>query len=119
MTWIHGLLRRDGFEGSYDAVRRDARRWPEGRRKDPGGDVPAFIPLLSRSGEADHFDWSHEDGEVGGKPMLVKVAHMRLRASRAVYVHAYPRETQEILFGAHARASPSLAGCRCAASTTT
>jgi len=35
--------------------------------------------------------------------MRVKVAHMRLCASRAVYVRAYPRETQEMVFDAHAR----------------
>ena len=34
----------------------------------------------------------------------MKVAHMRLCASRAIYVRAYPRETQEMLFDAHARA---------------
>ncbi len=36
--------------------------------------------------------------------MRVKVAHVRLCASRAMYVRAYPRETQEMLFDAHARA---------------
>jgi transposase len=35
--------------------------------------------------------------------MRVKVAHVRLCASRAVYVRAYPRETQEMVFDAHAR----------------
>lgn len=103
MTRIHDLLLREGFEGSYDAVRRYARRWADGRRKDPGGDVPAFIPLLFKPGEAYQFDWSHEDVEIAGKPMRVKVAHMRLCASRAVYVRAYPRETQEMVFDAHAR----------------
>ena len=41
--------------------------------------------------------------EIAGKPMRVKVAHLRLCASRAVYVRAYPRETQEMVFDAHAR----------------
>jgi transposase len=104
MTRIHDLLKREGFEGSYDAVRRYATRWAEGRRKDPGGDVPAFIPLMFRPGEAYQFDWSHEDVEIAGLPVRVKVAHMRLCASRAVYVRAYPRETQEMVFDAHARA---------------
>src|SRR3546814_441972 len=35
--------------------------------------------------------------------MRVKVAHMRLCASRAAYVRAYPRESQEMLFDSHAR----------------
>jgi len=103
MTRIHDLLLRDGFEGSYDAVRRYAARWSEARRKDPGADVAAFIPLLFKPGEAYQFDWSHEDVELAGKPMRVKVAHMRLCASRGVYVRAYPRETQEMVFDAHAR----------------
>jgi len=102
MTRIHDLLKREGFEGSYDAVRRYATRWADARRKDPGGDVPAFIPLMFKPGEAYQFDWSHEDVEIAGKPMRIKVAHVRLCASRAVYVRAYPRETQEMLFDAHA-----------------
>ena len=103
MTRIHDLLQREGFEGSYDAVRRYARRWTEARRKDAGDGAPAFIPLMFKPGEAYQFDWSHEDVEIAGKPMRVKVAQMRLCASRAVYVRAYPRETQEMVFDAHAR----------------
>lgn len=103
MTRIHDLLEREGFEGSYDAVRRYAARWKADRRKDAGDGVTAFIPLMFKPGEAYQFDWSHEDVEIAGKPMRVKVAHMRLCASRAVYVRAYPRESQEMLFDAHAR----------------
>jgi len=49
MTRIHDLLQREGFKGSYDAVRRYARRWAEARRKDAGDGAPAFIPLCSPS----------------------------------------------------------------------
>jgi len=104
MTRIHDLLVREGFEGSYDAVRRYAARWTAERRKDAGDGAPAFIPLLFHPGEAYQFDWSHEDVEIAGKPMRVKVAHVRLCASRTVYVRAYPRETQEMVFDAHERA---------------
>ena len=104
MTRIHDLLHREGFEGSYDAVRRYATRWTAARRKDAGDGAPAFIPLLFQPGEAYQFDWSHEDVEIAGKPMRVKAAHMRLCGSRAVYVRCYPRETQEMVFDAHARA---------------
>ena len=51
MTRIHDLLLREGFAGSYDAIRRYAARWSEARRKDPGGNVAAFIPLLFKPGE--------------------------------------------------------------------
>ena len=103
ITRIHDLLLREGFDGSYDAVRRYAARWRLERRRG-AANAPAFIPLLFRPGEAYQFDWSHEDVEIAGKPMRVKVAHMRLCASRAIYVRAYPREGQEMLFDAHARA---------------
>ncbi|WP_167108965.1 IS21 family transposase [Sphingomonas oligoaromativorans] len=103
ITRIHDLLLREGFEGSYDAVRRYAARWRQERRRN-ALDAPAFIPLMFRPGEAYQFDWSHEDVEIAGKPMRVKVAHVRLCASRAIYVRAYPRETQEMVFDAHARA---------------
>lgn len=96
MSRIHDLLVREGFSGSYDAVRRHASRWRQARRHN-AVDAPAFIPLLFQPGEAYQFDWSHEDVEIAGKPMRVKVAHMRLCSSRAVYLRAYPRETHELL----------------------
>ena len=104
VTRIHDLLVRDGFKGSYDAVRRYAARWKEAQGKSVGDGAAAFIPLHFSPGEAYQFDWSHEDVEIANKPMRVKVAHMRLCASRGVYVRAYPRETQEMVFDAHARA---------------
>lgn len=103
MSRIHDLLVREGFSGSYDAVRRYASRWRLARRHN-AVDAPAFIPLVFQPGEAYQFDWSHEDVEIAGKPMRVKVAHMRLCASRTVYLRAYPRETQEMVFDAHAKA---------------
>jgi hypothetical protein len=42
--------------------------------------------------------------EIAGLPMRVKAAHVRLCSSRVVYVRVYPRETQEMVFDAHARA---------------
>ena len=69
-------------------MRRYATRWKIERRKDAGDGVTAFIPLMFRPGEAYQFDWSHEDVEIAGAPMRVKVAHMRLCASREVYVRA-------------------------------
>ena len=93
-------LQGQGYEGGYDAVRRFIRRW----REEAGLKAPdAYVPLEFAPGKAYQFDWSHEDVEIAGKPMRVKVAHMRLCASRAVYVRAYPRESQEMLFDAHAR----------------
>ena len=58
--------------------------------------------MLFRS--AYQFDWSHDQVEIGGTPLTVKVAHLRLSHSRRFYIRAYPRETQEMVFDAHARA---------------
>jgi transposase len=101
---IWDLLAQDGYDGSYDSVRRYAARWRAGTKAAPGDGGMAFVPLLFAPGEAFQFDWSHEDVEIGGQPLRVKAAHVRLCASRAVYVRVYPRETQEMVFDAHQRA---------------
>ena len=104
VTRLWDLLAREGYDGSYAAVRRYAIRWTSERRAGVADPALAFVPLTFRPGEAYQFDWSHEDVEIAGKPMRVKVAHVRLCASRAIYVRAYPRESQEMVFDAHARA---------------
>ena len=55
-------------------------------------------------GEAYQFDWSHEVVLLSGTTVIVKVAHVRLCHSRMLFVRAYPRETQEMVFDAHDRA---------------
>ena len=41
---------------------------------------------------------------LNGVTTTVKVAHVRLCHSRMIFVRAYPRETQEMVFDAHDRA---------------
>ena len=94
---LHGL----GYEGGYDAVRRYARKW----RDEQGAlTAAAYVPLSFDPGEAYQFDWSHEIVLLDGVTTIVKVAHMRLCHSRMLFVRAYPRETQEMVFDAHERA---------------
>jgi hypothetical protein len=64
----------------------------------------AYVPLYCAPGEAYQFDWSHEIVMLNGVTTTVKVAHVRLCNSRMMYVRAYPRETQEMVFDAHDRA---------------
>ncbi len=98
---IFEALRGQGYEGSYDAVRRYAKRWKSER----GPSLPAaYVPLSFAPGEAYQFDWSHEIILLGGVTTTVKVAHVRLCHSRMLFVRAYPRETQEMVFDAHDRA---------------
>ena len=94
-------LQGRGFSGGYDAVRRFVRRW----REDYGHKhAAAYVPLMFAPGEAYQFDWSHEQLEIGGLPMLVKVAHMRLCHSRLSFCRGYARESMEMVFDVHNRA---------------
>ena len=94
-------LRGRGYAGGYDAVRRYARGW---QRDQTSTSVDAFVPLSFAPGEAYQFDWSHEIVLINGTTVTVKVAHVRLCHSRMLFVRAYPRETQEMVFDAHDRA---------------
>jgi transposase len=94
-------LRTLGYEGSYDAVRRYAKKWRAARG---AATAEAYVPLSFAPGEAYQFDWSHEIVLINGVTVTVKVAHVRLCHSRMLFVRAYPRETQEMVFDAHNRA---------------
>ncbi len=98
---VFEALRGLGYAGGYDAVRRHARAWERSRAPAPAS---AFVPLSFAPGEAYQFDWSHEVVLIGGATVTVKVAHLRLCHSRMMFVRAYPRETQEMVFDAHDRA---------------
>ena len=82
-------------------MRRYARTW---RRDQASASAAAYVPLSFAPGEAYQFDWSHEVVLIGGTTVTVKVAHLRLCHSRMLFVRAYPRETQEMVFDAHDRA---------------
>ena len=100
-------LRRRGYKGGYDAVRRYARRWSTARGQSAAA---AYVPLSFAPGEAYQFDWSHEIVLLRGVTMVVKVAHMRLCHSRMPFVRAYPREMQEMVFDGRSRSSRAPAG---------
>jgi len=103
-------LQAEGYTGGYDSVRRHVRQW---HRRQSTLAVEVFIPLVFDPGEAFQFDWSHEQVEMAGMPMMVKVAQVRLCHSRHFLVVAYPRETQEMVFDAHIRAFEFFGGvCR-------
>ncbi|MGY3423015.1 transposase [Bradyrhizobium sp. F1.13.4] len=98
---IYEELRGRGYDGGYDAVRRYARRWSKERGQSTAA---AYVPLSFAPGEAYQFDWSHEVVLLSGTTVMVKAAHVRLCHSRMLFVRAYPRETQEMVFDAHDRA---------------
>jgi transposase len=94
-------LRESGFKGSYTRVTEFVRRWrAEGGVSASG----AFVPLHFAFGEAFQFDWSEETLVVGGFVRKLQVAHVKLCASRAFVLAAYPTQSHEMLFDAHTRA---------------
>ena len=70
------------------------------RTIDGGGLRPAEL----RAGGSLPVDWSREIVLLSGATVIVKAAHVRLCHSRMLFVRAYPRETQEMVFDAHDRA---------------
>jgi transposase len=107
---VFEALRGLGYEGGYDAVRRYARTW---QRERSALAADAYVPLSFEPGEAYQFDWSHEVVLINGVTVKIKVAHVRLCHSRMLFVRAYPRESQEMVFDAHDRAFAFFKGaCR-------
>lgn len=94
-------LQREGYAGAYDSVQRLVKHWKNQR---PGASQDAFVPLVFAAGDACQFDWSHEHVILGGVAQVVKLAHFRLSHSRQMFLAAYPRESQEMVFDAHNRA---------------
>src|ERR1700729_3366341 len=94
-------LRALGYDGGDDAGRRYLGAWA---KANASATADAYVPLTFAPGEAYQFDWSHEIVLMDGVTTTVKVAHVRLCHSRMMFVRAYPRETQEMVFDAHERA---------------
>tara|TARA_R110000823_G_C15928823_1_gene499309 strand:- start:884 stop:2392 length:1509 start_codon:yes stop_codon:yes gene_type:complete len=102
------LLQAQGYPGGYARVAIFAKQWREA-----GGASPArkaFIPLQFAPGEAFQFDWSCEYAVIGGIRRRLEVAHIKLAHSRAFLVVAYPLQTHEMLFDAHALAFAAFGG---------
>src|SRR6202049_1723507 len=96
-----------GYDGGYDAVRRYAREWSKERGHSTAA---AYVPLTFAPGEAYQFDWSHEIVLLSGGTVPGKAAQARLCHAPLLFVRASPRETQEMVFAAPARAFPLFRG---------
>ena len=70
----------------------------------------AFVPLAFELGEAFQFDWSEEGLVVGGIYYRMQVSHLKLCASRAFWLVAYPSQGHEMLFDAHTRSFAAMGG---------
>ena len=100
-----------GYEGGYTQLTDFIRTW----RASQGGVAigKAFVPLTFELGEAFQFDWSDEALVIGGLYRKLQVSHMKLCASRAFFLVAYPSQGHEMLFDAHTRSFAALGGVAC------
>jgi transposase len=97
-----------GYRGGYTRLTDYIRTWREEQGKVTA--TSAFVPLSFELGEAFQFDWSEEGLVVGGIYRRVQVAHLKLCASRAFWLVAYPTQGHEMLFDAHTRSFAALGG---------
>ena len=104
---LFGEIQATGFTGDYSRVTEFVRRW---RMQGGQAKVNAYIPLKFELGEAFQFDWSEEHLVIGGVWRKILAAHLKLCASRAFVVSAYPTQGHEMLFDAHTRAFSALGG---------
>lgn len=95
-------LQAIGYTGAYDSIQRFVKQWKSQHQGPKLSE--AFVPMTFTAGDACQFDWSHEQIELAGVLQTVKVAHFRLSYSRQMFVAAYLRETQEMVFDAHVKA---------------
>ena len=103
---LFAQIKADGYAGGYTQLTAFIRDW-RGRE----GNLPrAFVPLKFELGEAFQFDWSEECLVVGGIYRRMQVSHLKLCASRAFWLVAYPSQGHEMLFDAHTRSFTALGG---------
>lgn len=100
MQGLYETLVTEGFEGSYDTVRRYILRL----KTTVSAPSRGYIPLEFDAGDALQFDWSHEVVTLGGVDHKVYAAHFRLSHSRKPFVAVYHRESQEMILDAFNRA---------------
>jgi len=105
---LYAQIKAEGYDGGYTRVTDFIRAWRLGEGH--GAALHAFVPLAFELGEAFQFDWSEEGLVVGGIYYRVQVSHMKLCASRAFWLVAYPSQGHEMLFDAHTRSFAALGG---------
>ena len=105
---LYAQIKAAGYPGGYSRVTDFVRAWRQGAGQ--AGATSAFVPLTFAWGEAFQFDWSEEGLVVGGIYYRAQVAHLKLCASRAFWLVAYPSQGHEMLFDAHTRSFAALGG---------
>jgi len=105
---LYAELKAVGYDGGYSRLTDFIRAWRQAEGQAVA--TSAFVPLAFELGEAFQFDWSEEGLVVGGIYYKAQVAHLKLCASRAFWMVAYPSQGHEMLFDAHTRSFTGLGG---------
>ena len=105
---LHVQLTGLGYDGGYTRLTDFIRHWRAKQGKLIS--ARAFVPLSFELGEAFQFDWSEEGLVVGGIYYRMQVSHLKLCASRAFWLVAYPSQGHEMLFDAHTRSFAAMGG---------
>jgi len=105
---LYAELKAQGYSGGYTVLTDFIRAWRQ--RASANVSTRAFVPLKFELGEAFQFDWSEERLVVGGIWRKLQLAHLKLCASRAFVLVAYPSQGHEMLFDAHTRSFQALGG---------
>ncbi len=105
---LHAELKTQGYAGGYTRLTDYIRQWRHSQGKVIAAN--AFVPLVFELGDAFQFDWSEEGLVVGGIYYRLQVAQLKLCASRAFWLVAYPTQGHEMLFDAHTRSFAALGG---------
>jgi transposase len=105
---LHKQIGEAGYDGGYTQLTDFIRQWRT--QRDGVALGKAFVPLAFELGEAFQFDWSEEGLVIAGIYRKLQVAHMKLCASRAFWLVAYPSQGHEMLFDAHTRGFSGLGG---------
>ena len=103
---LFAQIKAEGYSGGYSQLTAYIREW----KGSEGKAQTAFVPLTFEFGEAFQFDWSEEGLVIGGIYRKIQVSHLKLCASRAFWLVAYPSQGHEMLFDAHTRSFAALGG---------
>src|SRR5574343_671894 len=101
-------LKAAGYGGGYSRLTDYIRAWRAAQGGAAVGD--AYVRMRFELGVAFQLEWSVEALVIGGVYQRLQVAHMKLCASRAFWLVAYPSQGHEMLFDAHTRSFAALGG---------
>ena len=91
---LYAEIKAAGYDGGYTRVTDFVRAWRHSEGQSLS--AKAFVPLAFELGEAFQFDWSEDWAVVGGIYYRLQVSHMKLCASRAFWLVAYPSQGHEM-----------------------